>query len=62
MEHHHLLGAIGGYDQALHQLSNQLEPSPGSEKLVFTLKVGTRAAVPGTVFPRFSQAGVLKIV
>ena len=50
------------YDEGLFRLSNQLEPSTGSEKLVVTLQVVDASFVPDTTLPLFSEAGVLKIV
>ena len=52
---------IGGYDEALCLLSDQLEPCPGSEKLVFTLKIMEHTTVLDTILPRFRRVGVFKI-
>jgi len=57
-----ILKRITSYDGPLCQLSDQLEPSPGNKKLVFKLRVAEPSFVPDTVLPRFSNAGVLKIV
>jgi hypothetical protein len=65
-----VLSAIRDYDGALCQLSNQLRPSPGNQKLVLTLKFDELAlalelegALPDlrTVLPRFMEVGVLRV-
>lgn len=56
------LDAIKSYDEALCQLANQLDPSPGSEKLTLTLQVWGASIAPDTVLPQFSEVGILKVV
>ena len=56
------LNMIRSYDEALCQLSNQLESSSRGKKLVLTLKVKESFSVPGDILPRFSEEGNLKTV
>ena len=55
------LDAIGSYDEALRQLSNQLKSSRG-EKLVLKLKVRGKFPISDAALPRFSEEGDLKIL
>lgn len=61
-EFNQALDALRGYDKALCQLSNRLEPYSGREKLVLTLQVADPLFVPDAILPRFSETGVLEVV
>ena len=53
---------IRRYDDALCQLSDQLESPPlGSDKLTLTLKGPRLPADPNEILPRFSKVGILKL-
>lgn len=56
------LDAIGSYDEALRQLSNQLKSSSRGEKLVLKLKVRGKFPVSDATLPQFSEEGDLKIL
>ena len=53
---------IRGYDEALWRLSNQLERSDGSEKLVLSPRVRGGLPDPNVILPRFSTTGVVKVM
>lgn len=57
------LVAIRGYEDTLCKLSEQLEsPSPGSDKLILTLRGLRPLADPNKILPRFNKVGVLKVI
>jgi hypothetical protein len=56
------LDAVNGYDEVLCQLSSQLKSSPGSGKLILTLRVINGSVVPDTILPRFREVGVITIM
>ena len=57
-----VVGVIRSYDEALLGLSNQFERSDGSEKLVLSLGVRGGLPDPNVILPRFSTAGVVKVM
>ena len=56
-----VLDAIRGYDQALCQLADQLDPSSGSEKLILTLRMEGELPDPAAFLPQLSKFGILEI-
>ena len=56
------LSTIRIHDDALCKLVDQLRsPSPGSDKLILTLRGPRLPADPNKILPRFNKVGILKV-